>query len=468
MIPRLRVQPHAVVRTTLAACVTTALCATLLQSSTDAGAPSATGSGRLALVDNGNPPTPGDFTGHGFDQCDAPTQQMMNVWLNKSPYLAVGIYISGDQRACREQSNLTPNWVATQLRKGWKLLPITLGPQASCQPRFPRYGGESIKPWPGKNGNYWWARQQGKQEAKSAVAAAERLGIVPGSTLFYDMEGFDYTNTRCRESALSFLHAWTWHVRHHGYLSGVYSSAGSGIKALEQRARIDGDYRVPDQIWIARWDGKANTSTTYISEEGWRPGGRLKQYLGGHRETYGGVTINIDSNWVDLGRGMYAPRVDHCNGHNVDRYRFKPIRHPDSGAPQRVGQIKTLQCFLKEAGYYNGPLNGKYNDWTRGSANRWRADHGFGRGRDWWRFHWIALLTQGNRYPVKVGSAGEDVRRVQRAMNAVKGQQPRKVDGLYTDEFAKIVNDYRERLDRKPANGIVDWGTWRALQSGKQ
>src|SRR4051812_40259704 len=46
--------------------------------------------------------TPGDFTGFGFDQCHAPEQQKMNRWLQSSPFLAVGIYISGDSRACLE------------------------------------------------------------------------------------------------------------------------------------------------------------------------------------------------------------------------------------------------------------------------------------------------------------------------------------------------------------------------------
>ena len=79
--------------------------------------------------------TPGDFTGHGFDQCLAPTQSAMNTWWKKSPFSAVGIYISGDSRACRSQPNLSPTWVATQVARGWRLLPIALGPQASCQPR---------------------------------------------------------------------------------------------------------------------------------------------------------------------------------------------------------------------------------------------------------------------------------------------------------------------------------------------
>ncbi len=143
-----------------------------------------------------NPVTPGNFTGYGFDQCLAPTQKTMTKWLKHSPFLAVGIYISGDSRACRSQPNLTPQWVSKQLNRGWRLLPITLGPQASCQPRFPRYGDdETINPAPGKKGRYWHARQQGSAEATKTVAAAKALGIVPGSTLWYDLEGFDMGNT---------------------------------------------------------------------------------------------------------------------------------------------------------------------------------------------------------------------------------------------------------------------------------
>ncbi len=64
-----------------------------------------------------NPVTPGAFRGFGFDQCLAPTQSAMDTWLRQSPYLAVGIYISGASRACRVQPNLTKTWVATQLAR---------------------------------------------------------------------------------------------------------------------------------------------------------------------------------------------------------------------------------------------------------------------------------------------------------------------------------------------------------------
>ena len=140
------------------------------------------------------------------------------------------------------------------------------------------------------------------------MAAAKALGLSPGSTMYYDLEGFDATITRCRDSALAFLSAWTREIHTLHYVSGVYSSAGSGIKMLDQaRVKTPTAYHLPDQIWIARWDGMANTSTTYIRDDGWRPGGRMKQYVGGHNETWGGVTINIDRNYLSLGSPRRRP-----------------------------------------------------------------------------------------------------------------------------------------------------------------
>ena len=127
----------------------------------------------------------------------------MDAWLAASPYRAVGIYISGASRGCRDQPNLTPTWISTQLTKGWRLLPITLGPQATCHPGFPRYGNDPVISGKlNQQGQYAKAFQQGTTEASTAVAAAQALGIVPGSTLWYDLEGYDVTNTACRESSL--------------------------------------------------------------------------------------------------------------------------------------------------------------------------------------------------------------------------------------------------------------------------
>ena len=91
-------------------------------------------------------------------------------------------------------------------------------------------------------------------------------------------------------------------------------------------------FTLPDQIWIARWDGKANTSTSYIRDDGWLPGGRMKQYQGGHNETWGGVTINIDRNYLDLGSGPAAPAP----------------REPLPGHPGRPRQLPAAQVTVPE------------------------------------------------------------------------------------------------------------------------
>ena len=154
--------------------------------------------------------TPGNFTGYGFDQCLAPTQRH-GPWRTSSPFLAVGIYVSGNSRACRDQPNLTKEWVDTQLRKGWRLLPITLGPQASCQPRFPRYDDDpTINPGPAPNGNYSGRASRARPRPIKSVAAAAALGHHAGQHAVVRPRGLRLTNTRCRESALAFLSGWTW------------------------------------------------------------------------------------------------------------------------------------------------------------------------------------------------------------------------------------------------------------------
>ena len=176
---------------------------------------------------------PGDFTGYGFDQCVAPTQAAMDAWIKHSPFRAVGIYISGDSRACRTQPNLTPTWVATQLSRGWRLLPITLGPQASCLDRFPRYDDDfKIDPTPAGS-----VRRRPRARASSrptrtprtprrwASAPAARCG----------------TTSRASTSATPTAASPPWRSPARGspgsselgYVAGFYSSASSGIKMLD-------------------------------------------------------------------------------------------------------------------------------------------------------------------------------------------------------------------------------------------
>jgi hypothetical protein len=411
-----------------------------------------------------NKPTPGSFTGFGFDQCLAPTQSAMDAWLRSSPFWAVGIYISGYSRACRNQPNLTPTWVGEQLSKGWRLLPITLGPQASCSDRYPRYGDDATID-PSSARNYRDARVQARREANTTVAVARSLGIVEGSTLWYDLEAYDIGNRHCRESALRFTSAWTVQLHRLGYVSGVYSSAASHIKAMDD-ARVErpGAFTLPDRIWIARWDGVANTSTSYIREDGWRPGGRMKQYRGGHDETHGGVTINIDSNFIDLGRGSVArPEKPHCGGGIRLNFRTYPaLRAGATGS-----RVKAAQCLLDRAGFYTGPFTGKMDTATGDAVLAYRKANGLAPyNRNVGAAVWVALHSRGKEQIIKYGAASEMVRRLQRSLNAAVGSEL-KVTGTFEAATTSAVAAYQRRVGLE-ATGVATIQTWNHLQRGER
>lgn len=223
------------------------------------------------------------YTGLGFDACTAPSSQEMAAW-KESPYRAVGVYIGGLNRGC-SQPNLTESWVSRQVEAGWYLIPTYVGLQA---PTSACTSCAKINPSQ--------ATAQGNAAASDAVAQAAALGMGPGSPIYNDMEA--YTQTSSATSAtLAFLEAWTEKLHSLGYVSGVYSSSGSGIEDLVDQ--IGSGYNLPDQIWFANWNGQANATDPYIPASAWSQQQRIHQYRGGHDERYGGVTINIDNNYVE-------------------------------------------------------------------------------------------------------------------------------------------------------------------------
>ncbi|MGK2874967.1 MAG: glycoside hydrolase domain-containing protein [Nocardioides sp.] len=426
------------------------------------------GVGTAAEAKSPNPATPGNFTGYGFDQCLAPTQKAMNTWLNHSPFLAVGIYIAGDSRGCRSQPNLTKKWVRVQINKGWRLMPITLGPQAPCNPSFPRYGDDKvINPSPGAEKRYSKAAKQGTAEAKKAVDAAAKLGISKGSTLWYDLEGFSISITDCRESSLRFLSAWTKQIHRLGYASGVYSSSGSGIKMLDDaRTKRADSFTMPDQIWIARWDGKANTSADGISEAGWNPGGRMKQYQGGHYETWGAVTINIDRNWLDLGKGTRGNKESHCGGVAINSTNYPKLREPTATKKPNSTYVEILKCVLSERAGWTGTIDGTYGSRIRKFVVDWKVAHRLDATATVNLPTWVALFSSGKKRVVKFGSGEASVRDLQRALNAAMPKADVHTDGVFGLDTASAVTRYQKRVGISPS-GIANTDTWKALKRGR-
>jgi len=223
------------------------------------------------------------FTGLGFDACAAPSSKAMAAWAS-SPYRAVGVYIGGINRAC-SQPNLTASWVAAQTEAGWHLIPTYVGlqaPTSSCSSCAKLSASQ--------------ATAQGVAAAEDAVEEAGAVAMGPGSPIYFDMESYSQTSS-ATAATLAFLEAWTNRLHALGYLSGVYSSSASGIEDLA--GQIGSGYELPDAIWIANWNGQQSTADPVVPANAWAQHQRIHQYRGGHNETYGGVTINIDNNYVD-------------------------------------------------------------------------------------------------------------------------------------------------------------------------
>ncbi len=431
-----------------------------------------------------NPVTPGNYRGLGFDQCEAPSQKAMSTWIRKSPFRAAGIYISGDSRACQRQTNLTATWVRTQLAEGWHLMPITLGPQASCTTRERYLRQVRINPSP--TDTYSKARTQGVLEARKAVAAARNLGIVPGSTIFYDLEAFSITkSTSCTSSALWFLSSWTTELHRLRYASGYYSSAASGIKMIDDaRVRPGNRIVMPDQIWIADWNGRADTKSSYIRSDGWQPHGRAHQYQGGHNETWGGVTINIDRNYLDLrtpripgaqpqaatpkpaassprytGNSMSDPK---CSPTSISRRKY---RTTSPRTPRRL--VVPLQCLLKQQRLYPYEVTGRWNTQTLTGSQAFQRRVGHSVRNHVNRSDWVAFLSAGNDgTTLRARSSGADVVRVQRALNAA-GKPRLKVTGSYNRATRRAVGVYQRRVGVQ-ATRVVGPETWSALRAGRR
>jgi hypothetical protein len=98
-------------------------------------------------------------------------------------------------------------------------------------------------------------------------------------------------------AVLAFLAAWTSELHAAGYLSGVYSSASSAITDLVNQQGTG--YLEPDDIWVGDWNNKRTTSDPYVPSSDWSTGNRIHQYQGAHNDTYGGVTLNVDSDYLD-------------------------------------------------------------------------------------------------------------------------------------------------------------------------
>ncbi|HET9909727.1 MAG TPA: glycoside hydrolase domain-containing protein, partial [Anaerolineales bacterium] len=235
--------------------------------------------------------------GQGFDRCEIPTLSQMQTWSQSSPYQSVNLYIGGINRAC-SNNPLNASYIFQMSQQGWTFFPTWVGPQAPCANYINRFSSDVTM-----------AFQQGVDQANLAVERLAELALTgptkTGSVVYYDMENYG-TTTSCRAAVNAFMNGWVSQIRARSNLAGVYGSTlcNTGLSDFQNIANV------PDVIWPARWyhnfgegfyDPNANVWNlgSCLPNTAWANHQRIRQYEGDHNETWGNLTLNIDSNVLD-------------------------------------------------------------------------------------------------------------------------------------------------------------------------
>jgi hypothetical protein len=224
-----------------------------------------------------------------FDACDAPDLAAMTAWKVASPYRAIGVYIGGAARACPNAALNDSHWLTGVFAQGWKVLPIYVGPQAPCTDFHVRMSQDN-------------SGTDGLAAADDAANHAILAGLGPPSPIYVDIEDYQGDGP-CQDAVRAFLAGWITRLHQRGFQAGLYGNYDAAI--LADAVSVSNGQPGVDAIWVAQWTGQPTLNgITGIPDTMWSNHQRSHQYEGDHVETWGGVSLEIDSSIVD---GLVAP-----------------------------------------------------------------------------------------------------------------------------------------------------------------
>jgi len=223
----------------------------------------------------------------GFDRCARPEVYQMQSWWDNSPYRVFNLYLGGISFACKD-TPLDADWVRQVAEQGWNFIQTWVGPQAPCT----SYSNKISL-------NTSTAYNQGRNEADMANNAANELGFTGENIIYYDLEGYP-DDAACRKAVKSFIRGWVERLHELGLKAGAYGAACTSY--VSDWAEIESP---PDDVWIAHWylssynPAASVWDARCVSDDLWAEHQRIKQYTGGHVETWGGISLGIDSDVLD-------------------------------------------------------------------------------------------------------------------------------------------------------------------------
>jgi photosystem II stability/assembly factor-like uncharacterized protein len=216
----------------------------------------------------------------GFDKSYVLTMSGMGQWWTYSPYYDTSVYLPGSHNRGTD-ANLTKPWINDVESQGWGLIPIWFGLQSACA-CDPSKSQTSCLPY-----DYLFGTESdGEQEATSAEASAQQLGLPTGTVIYKDIENFDTSNTACGNAVKDFVSGWVTRLKRDHYSAGVYTNPGPAQDYVSQAQPM------PDEVWIGKWDGRATIwGLGNLADTLWTGGQRIHQHIAPHAEMWGSASV---------------------------------------------------------------------------------------------------------------------------------------------------------------------------------
>ena len=174
------------------------------------------------------------------------------------------------------------------------------------------------------------------------------------------------------------------------------------------------------------------------------------------------MTINIDSNYLDLGKGSARLGAQKFCKNTVSA--DFPVYHRMTAGTSRSDEVKALQCLLRERGFYGGRITGTFDSQVTAAVRAFQTAKRTPVSNVWRVENWTQLLANGRSRPAKYGTTGKFVARLQRALTSAT-RTPLAADGAFYRSTENLVKKWQGQVGLSQT-GVMSSKAWAMLKAG--